>query len=80
MVQQRQNIILTQEQAERFDQLKDKIDATRQRAKDLMATLWTEDMLQRELKHVEYMERAARAAARMAENPSWWNRFVNWYF
>ena len=71
-----QNIILTQQQAERFDKLKDTIDATRQRAKDLMASLFTEEMLNRELKHVAAHGTCRARRRAMAENPSWWNRFV----
>lgn len=59
--QQERNVVLTTQQAERFDQLRDRIDATKARARDLMASLWTEQVLERQLKAAEREERIARA-------------------
>lgn len=70
------SVVLTQQQVERFEELKNKIEETRKRARDLSASMFTEEMLQRQLQWAELMERGALALKRMEESGErgWWRR------
>lgn len=69
--------VLSDEQIKKFAELKSKIDETNRTAKDLMASIWTEDVLQRELQAAQQFERIARAAKDIHDNEPGgaWSRF-----
>lgn len=67
---QQKNIVLTNQQIESFAKLKIQVDEAERHAKDLMGSLWTEDVLTRQLQAAQIMERIAIAAKQIAEESS----------
>jgi hypothetical protein len=72
--------VLTDEQIKRFAELKSKIEETNRTAKDLMASIWTDEVLTRELQAAERFERIAKAAKDLAGQQSgmgFWEKFFD---
>ncbi len=62
--------LLSAEQIDQWSKLREQIQATNQITKDLMASTWTSETLDRELKAAQYAERAAAAIKDMADQHS----------
>lgn len=70
--------VLTDAQIKKFAELTSKIAETNKTAKDLMASLWTEDVLERELQAAQRFERIAKAAKEIHDadpGTTAWGRF-----
>lgn len=68
---QRQSAVLTNAQIDKFAELNSKIEDTQKHARDLMASLWTQDVLERQLRFWETLDKIAQSVAGFKTSGAW---------